>query len=239
MTTPQPSSALLEAVREFTTTILNPYDLHELLHRVLGHATTVTASQDAGIMLAGEHGLGFASASDDTVVQVEVLQDRIEAGACQEAFTANQLVVVDDLAAIDRWPEYRQRALQLGLRSVIGVPLNACGHTIGVLNIYRHAPRSWSQSHIEAAEILAAMSAGYVLHATEMRAQHDLADQLQTALVSRDTIEQAKGILMARHNVGPDEAFDMLRKLSQPVNLKLRDVARHVVETDGVTHEVN
>jgi GAF domain-containing protein len=236
MTTPHPSSALLAALREFSATILNPYDLHELLHRLLGHATTVTDSDGAGILLAGEGGLGFASASDDRVVQLEILQDRIETGACHEAFTTNQLVIVDDLAATDRWPIYQRRALELGFRSVIGVPLNACGQTIGVLNIYRHAPGSWSPSHVEAAEILAGMGAGYVLHSAEIRAQHELADQLQTALASRDTIGQAKGILMARHDIDADRAFDMLREMSQNVNLKLRDVATQVVATDGVTH---
>jgi GAF domain-containing protein len=239
MTTLHPSSALLGALREFTAVILNPYDLHELLHRLLEHATTVTDSDGAGILLAGEDGLGFASASDDRVVQLEILQDRIETGACHEAFTTNQLVLVADLAATDRWPPYRRRALELGFRSVIGVPLNACGQTIGVLNIYRHAPGSWSPSHIEAAEILASMGAGYVLHATEIRAQHDLAEQLQTALASRDTIGQAKGILMARHNLDADQAFDTLRKLSQRENLELRDVANQIVATDRVPHDTD
>jgi GAF domain-containing protein len=239
MTTPHPSSALLGALREFTAAILNPYDLHELLHRLLEHATTVTDSDGAGIMLAGEDGLGFASASDDRVVQLEILQDRIETGACYEAFTTNQLVLVDDLGATDRWPPYQRRALELGFRSVIGVPLNACGQTIGVLNIYRHAPGSWSPNHIEAAEILASMGAGYVLHATEIRAQHELADQLHTALVSRDTIGQAKGILMTRHNVDADQAFDMLRKSSQRENLKLRDVASQIVATDAATRSAD
>lgn len=235
MTTSLPSSALLGALREFTATILNPFDLHELLHRLLGHTTAVTDSDGAGIMLAGDGGLGFASASDDRIVQLEILQDRIETGACHEAFSTNQLVIVDDLAVTDRWPPYRRRALEFGFRSVIGVPLNACGQTIGVLDIYRHAPGPWSPSHIEAAEILAGMGAGYVLHATEIRAQHDLADQLQSALVSRDTIGQAKGILMARHNVDADRAFSMLRELSERENLQLRDVANQVVANDGAT----
>jgi GAF domain-containing protein len=239
MTTPRPCSLLLEAVREFTTTILNPYDLQELLHRLTDRAGAVTGSQGAGVMLVGDDGLGFASASDDAVVQMELLQDRVETGACHEAFTTNQLVVVEDLVATDRWPRYRHRAVGLGFRSVIGVPLNAAGQTIGVLNIYRHAPGAWSPTDIEAAEILAAMGAGYVLHATELRAQHELADQLQTALVNRDIIGQAKGILMARHNVDADQAFEMLRQLSQSVNVKLRDVATHVIETDASTQAMN
>lgn len=54
-------------------------------------------------------------------------------------------------------------------------------------------------------------------------------ENLQRALQSRAAIEQAKGILMARHRCGPDEAFVRLRELSQTTNVKVRDVAISVV----------
>lgn len=234
---PPVPSRLLDAIREFTTTILNPYDLANLLHQLTHHALTVTSSQGAGILLAGRNGLGFAAASDDRVIELEVLQDRIESGACYEGFTTRQLVVVTDLAATDRWPDYRDRALELGFRSVIGVPMNACGETIGVLNIYRQAPGSWSAADVDAAEIVTAMGAGYVLHANHLRAQHELADQLQHALESRDAIGQAKGLLMGRHGVDATEAFAMLRATSQEMNMKLREVAAGIIEAEGATSE--
>jgi GAF domain-containing protein len=223
------SAGLLEAVREFTASILNPYDLQDLLQRLSGHAMTATGSDGAGIMLVGRDGLGFAAATDDDVVTIELLQDRIESGACHEAFTNNELIVIEDLTSTDRWPAYTARALELGYRSVVGVPMNAWGQTIGVINVYRRSAGPWSSAEIDAAEIITTMGAGYVLHANQMRAQHQLADQLQTALESRDTIGQAKGVLMARHGVDADQAFVMLRRASQDANAKLRDVAAKVV----------
>lgn len=47
---------------------------------------------------------------------------------------------------------------------------------------------------------------------------------------SRPTIEQAKGALMATYRLGADDAFALLRAFSQNANVKLRDVARAVVE---------
>jgi GAF domain-containing protein len=225
-----PSPRLLAAIREFTTTILNPYDLQELLHRLTDHATQITDGFGAGVMLAGREGLGFAAASSQRVVDIELFQGRVEDGACHAAYLSNRIVVVDDLEHEERWPAYRDRALGLGLRSVVGVPLNACGQTIGVLNVYRPTPGVWSETELEAVEILTAMGAGYVLHANQLRAQHELTDQLQTALESRDTIGQAKGVLMAQHGVEADEAFGMLRSMSQRTNVKLREVARQVVD---------
>ena len=54
---------------------------------------------------------------------------------------------------------------------------------------------------------------------------------LQQAVASRDVIGQAKGILMERERLTADQAFDVLRRASQHVNLKLRDVAERVTET--------
>lgn len=147
------SSDLLAAIREFTTTILNPYDLEDLLHRLTEHASIVTGSRGAGVMLAGSDGLAFAATSDDQVIEIEVLQDRIASGACHRTYTSDELVIVDRLTAGTEWPD-----------------------------------------DVEGPEIITAMGAGYVLYATRLRAQHDLAGRLEAALGSRDVIGQAKGL---------------------------------------------
>ena len=54
---------------------------------------------------------------------------------------------------------------------------------------------------------------------------------LQGAFGRRATIEQAKGILMARHGLTADRAFEMLRTHSQNHGRKLVDVAEAVVES--------
>ena len=54
---------------------------------------------------------------------------------------------------------------------------------------------------------------------------------LQGAFGRRALIEQAKGILMARHSLDADRAFDMLRDHSQHNGRKLVDVAQAVVDS--------
>lgn len=44
-------------------------------------------------------------------------------------------------------------------------------------------------------------------------------------------IEQAKGILMAQQRCGPEEAFDLLRRVSQRANVKLHVLAAQMVAT--------
>jgi GAF domain-containing protein len=223
---------LIHIIREFAGAILNPYDPQDLLHRLTVSSVELLDAAGSGIMLEDENGtLAFAAASEDRIMDIELHQQRASEGACVEAFADNSLVVVDDIQAeAERWPRYAQRAHVNGVGAVIGVPMNAFGRTIGVINIYREAPTVWTDEDVSAAEIMAAMGAGYVVHATELRAQIDLTEQLQAAIDSRDIIGQAKGVIMTRLSVDADEAFSLLRKLSQERNTKLRKVARQVVE---------
>ena len=71
-------------------------------------------------------------------------------------------------------------------------------------------------------------------HTDLAEAQRDI-DNLHLALTSQPVIEQAKGILMARHNCGPDQAFRLLAQASQRQNRKLRDIAAAVVTSVQVT----
>ena len=60
---------------------------------------------------------------------------------------------------------------------------------------------------------------------------HDSAfARLQARLDTMPVIEQAKGIVMAQRRCGPDEAFDLLRHMSQHVNVKVHVLAAEIVE---------
>jgi GAF domain-containing protein len=224
-------SLLLSAVREFAHTIVNPYDPDELLHRVVDHVTAVVPSRGAGIMLVGTDGeLGFAVASDEQVTAVEQHQDHVSEGVCHDAFTTDQVVVSDDLVATDRYPEYAPRAVGLGFRAVAGTPMVADGQTIGALNVYRGVPGPWSEEDLEACEVLASMAAAYLLRAVQLRAAQTLAEQLQHALDARIVIEQAKGVLMATHDLDAAAARDALRLHARSSNRRLLEVAQQVIE---------
>jgi AmiR/NasT family two-component response regulator len=101
----------------------------------------------------------------------------------------------------------------------------------GALNLYAQLPNAFGATDRAKGTILAAL-AGAAIGATARRA--DLQSQnvnLQAALVSREVIGQAQGILMERERVTAEQAFDILRRASQHLNEKLRDVAQNLVET--------
>jgi hypothetical protein len=54
--------------------------------------------------------------------------------------------------------------------------------------------------------------------------------RVAAGLESLPVIEQAKGIFMAQHQCGPEEAFDLLRRAAQQVNVDVRVLAAQIIE---------
>ena len=115
--------------------------------------------------------------------------------------------------------------------SVANVALPSIGSDLGVLTLYPEATDDQNLDSIaESAGLLAATVAA-LLHDADVRAElQALAGQLETARQSRATIDQAKGIIMAAQGCVPDEAFQVLAKASSTTNVKLRELARQLVE---------
>ena len=61
---------------------------------------------------------------------------------------------------------------------------------------------------------------------------------LRRALVSQPVIDQAKGMLMARHGCSADEAFQLLRQASMRQNRKIRDIASAIIEAVAMQESV-
>jgi GAF domain-containing protein len=136
---------------------------------------------------------------------------------------------VPDVRSETRWPGYTARVLETGAHAVVGVPMVAFGATIGVLNVYRPDPGPWAPAQVHAAEALAAIAAAVIAHSDQIHAQEELRRNLEAAIASHDVIGQAKGILMARYGMNAEDAFSLLRGMSQRSNRRLRDIAEHIV----------
>src|SRR5215207_11428684 len=116
------------------------------------------------------------------------------------------------------------------VRSSLAVPLPlSSGDTVGALNLYGDVAGGFSATDEELGHLFAAQGAVVVSNAHAYWAALDQARNLSIAMESRAVIEQAKGVLMVTHRVGPDAAFDMLRRRSQSLNRKLHAVAADVV----------
>jgi len=212
--------------------------VNEVLERVVAVSSRVIAGADvvSVTLRRGERqGYSTPAYSDELAVKLDQAQYDHEEGPCVRALEAGGLGVAgsDDLAHDDSWSRFGPAAAELGVRSVFSVGLFPVGRPRplrGALNFYCLRPGGFDAADREAAVLLAAHVSTALAYVTATEASELRETQFRTALDSRDVIGQAKGILMERRGLPADEAFDVLRRASQDLNLKLRDVAATLVE---------
>ena len=154
-------------------------------------------------------------------------QYEADQGPCLAALRQAETVLIDDLPQDDRWPGYRDRAVELGVRSVLSLQLFVQGDTYGALNVHARQPHVFD-------EVTQAFARIFASHAAVALKGAITESGLRTALASRDVIGQAKGILMEREGCSAQAAFDRLRGLSQALNRPVRDLAQHIADTGEV-----
>lgn len=145
---------------------------------------------------------------------------------CDGSRSAPRRGAVDNIRNDKRWPDYVPLAVQLGLRSQLGVRIYAEARTVGGLNLYSTTTDAIGKDSIATAHMFAAYAA--VALGRVRRESH-----LLEALRTRDLIGQATGIVMERYGVDADRAFGYLTRVSQTSNTKLRDVAAGLVVDGG------
>ena len=118
-----------------------------------------------------------------------------------------------------------------GVASVLAIPFVPMGEPIGTLNIYGTTAGCFGDDDVEIASMFAGQAAIVIANSVAFSTAQTTNTQLSEALESREVIGQAKGILMERERCSADEAFGLLRGVSQRTNRKLRDVAQEVVDS--------
>jgi GAF domain-containing protein len=184
----------------------------------------IPGAEHAGIALRSS-GLGFdtRAATGHLPTALDVLQQESGEGPCVQSMRDGRTVLVADMRHEARWPAFASLANSAGAGSLLALCLFT-DVVHGVLHVHSSRGGAFGARSVEVGTSLAT-------HAALALIASSREEQLRTALASRDVIGQAKGMLMERFEVGSDEAFVLLRKLSQERNVPLRKIAGHVVET--------
>jgi transcriptional regulator with GAF, ATPase, and Fis domain len=197
---------------------------------ITGTATAIVAGcEHAAISIIRRRGGVHTVASTSEVpVWVDGLQYELEEGPCLDALSEQRSYLVDDLAVDERWPRFGRRAvLEVGVRSMMSFRLFVEDDTIGALNLYSERVAAFD----EHAHLIGSVLGAHAAIAVNAAREHERADQLDEALDASRRIGMAIGILMGTRRITEPQAFDALRRSSRSLNVKLRDIARHVVDT--------
>jgi transcriptional regulator with GAF, ATPase, and Fis domain len=215
-----------ETFAEVARALLAEEDVQHTLQKIVDLAVeTIEGCDHAGITFMKGKNVSTAAASNDMPQKVDAIQYETGEGPCLDAIREHEIFRTHDLGSETRWPLFSTRAqAETGVTSMLSFRLFVDGDTLGALNLYSKAPDAFDDEACVVGSVFAAHAA--VALSTAL---HD--EQMEEALQSRDVIGQAKGILMAREGITADAAFDTLRRASQHLNLKLRDVADQVTHT--------
>lgn len=194
-------------------------DLPQTLEAILSAATSVIRCADhAGVNLLVRDRLEPQATVGSAPPRLDELQQRTGVGPCFDASRHQCVVSVADMAGESRWPEFAAAATTLGVHSMLCVPLWVDDRRLGSLSLYGAAPEAFDAAAAQLADL-------YATHAAVALADAQRTDQLRRAMANRDVIGQAKGVLMERHRITGDEAFEMLKEASRRLNRKIVDVA--------------
>ncbi len=190
---------------------------------------TIDGCDASGVLVVHGTRVETAAASQPLVVELDRMQIEADEGPCIDAALLGSTFYASDLEDDRRWPTFGPRAVAAGVRSVLAYSLS--GERLSALNLYGRLPVAFGATGRAQGQLFATLARLALDSAQERAADDRRAANLTEALRTRELIGQAQGILMERERITADQAFDVLRRASQHMNVKLRAIAANLVET--------
>ena len=203
-------------------------DRESTLHAIVVSATaTISAAEAAGINLLDRNKVVPQAVHGEAPPVLDSLQQRTGSGPCIEASRDQRTIEIVDMHAESRWPRFTRRAVELGVLSMLCLPLWIDDRTLGSLSLYAGCPAAFDDTARKLAQLFAT-------HAALAIGDAERTARLRRAMINRDVIGQAKGILMERHRITADQAHDLLTRASKQTNRKVVDLAQDLAATGQI-----
>jgi transcriptional regulator with GAF, ATPase, and Fis domain len=187
----------------------------------------VSGCNRSSLMLREYDSYRSVAASDEVALAVDRAELELGEGPCLDAIKEDSVQCDPDLASRTAWPRLAGYLLEhTPVRGFAGFRLYISDHRVGALNIFSDTSHALDDTAMDQASVLAAF-ASVALQAVS---RNETAESLRRGLDSNREIGKAIGLMMAFHKVSDEEAFAILRKTSQDMNVKLADVAREILD---------
>jgi GAF domain-containing protein len=212
-----------ELFGEVARQLLAEHGVTGTLRRIVELAVaSLDACEFAGISLVEGGKVSSPVASGEIPLLVDSIQTEVGEGPCLDAITHHEVFRTGDLSGEGRWPNFSKQAHdETGVCSILSVRLFADERTYGALNMYSSRPGAFDDTDL-------ALAVVFATHASVAMDSARREADLERMVATRDLIGRAKGILMSLEHITDDEAFDLLRRASQRLNIKLTVVAEQV-----------
>jgi len=230
---PQPAKAA-EALERLGRLSLRELSMDSLLQTVAELSKSVMpGNPEASVLLLVRDQPRTVVSTGQLAVALDERQYERGHGPCLHAARTGELTEIADTRTDRRWPDYLPRAVEAGNLSSLSIPLaiDEDERVSGALNIYARRPDAFDADSRSVATRFGPYAAVAAGNLYAYQSARDMADNLQAALESRAVIDQAKGVLIERYKLTPDQAFQLLAQASMNANRKVREIADELVHT--------
>ncbi|MBD0840983.1 GAF and ANTAR domain-containing protein [Streptomyces sp. TRM68416] len=224
---------LAEIFVEVADSLVEDFDVIDLLQRLSARCVELLDVSAAGILLVDAHGeLQIIAASDEHTRLLELFALQHDQGPCVECYRTGAARTNIDLARAEAtadWSRFAARARETGYTTTHAIPLRLRSRTVGALNLFQTTPHRLGDDDIALAQALADVATIAILQQRTLEQSHVENSQLETALTSRVLIEQVKGVLAERWDASVDDAFAAFRSYARARHLRLSDLAAQII----------
>lgn len=220
---------LSRAFVELADTLVDDFDVVELLTTLTLHCVDLLDVHSSGVMITDPHGnLVVIGASSDQTRELELREIQSDQGPCLDCYRTGEPQSAPDLESETRWPRFTPLALGHGYHSLHAVPLRLRSRVIGALNLMRTAPGALGQAELRTAQALADIATVGLLSHRQVGLADLITDQLLAARTSRSLTEQAVNIVAERWQLDTAEAFRVLQERSRKDGIPMSELAHDI-----------
>lgn len=218
---------VLHAVVSLVDSLLDDFDVVDLLTELTEHCAELLDIEAAGFLLADPlEQLRLLAATSEQARELELFQLQADEGPCVDCYATGQPVSVADIqGAVARWPRFVPAAVEAGFASVHAVPMRAAGIVMGALGLF-----GTRRGELNEADLLVGQTLTHIACVAILQEQAPtlatVMPQLRSALTSRVIVEQAKGFLREMLDVSVEEAFNLLRAYARDNGEHLTELSR-------------
>lgn len=190
----------------------------------------VTGCDHASLLVRRDGRYVTVGASDRIAQRIDDLERLAGDGPCVDAIDEETPQIETDLTTPNEWPQLAARIVaETPVRGAMGFRILVDKRKTGALNLFSDTAGVFDTEAAGQAIVLASF-ASVAINAV---ASGEDVSTLRRGLLSNREIGKAVGMLMMLHGVDEQEAFSVLRRYSQDLNIKLADVARSVIDSRG------
>ncbi|HUP75145.1 MAG TPA: anti-sigma factor antagonist [Acidimicrobiales bacterium] len=194
-------------------------------------AATVDGADGVSVTLERHGQPATVASSNETVLRMDNDQYQTGEGPCLAAAAEGHWFHIESLAEETRWPAFVSRAAEEGIGSILSTPLIVAERPVGALNIYSNSERAFGTDEQELAALFATQASAILADAGSDANDERTGQRIASALIARDVIARAQGVLMARQHVSSDDAAAKLHRSARTAAVTVLQHAAEVVDS--------